>query len=261
MVASLVALASCSSTRPPVLPPGPNTGMPLAAAPAIAREPPALSAEQARALWTAAQHVFEARCVVCHGCYDAPCQLKLDTYEGVTRGGTTQRVYDPARLIAAEPTQLFVDAHGAAAWRDKGFHPVLPEGVQQDARASVLVRMLELKRAHPLLPDTDIAKTFTLELDRDQTCTDAEHIASYEQAHPSWGMPYALPGLGDASYQSVLRWAASGTADSPCRHGRSTRRASCIRRRSWKTSVWPLRSPTPKRCRSSERRSDSTARA
>ncbi len=210
MVASFVVLASCSATRPPVVRPGPNTGVPVVGAPVIVREAPALSAAQARQLWTAAQHVFETRCVVCHGCYDAPCQLKLDTYEGVTRGGTTKRVYDAARLVAAEPTQLFVDAHGTAAWRDKGFHPVVPEGVHADARASVLVHMLELKRAHPLLPDTDVAKAFTLDLDRDQTCADAEHIASYEQAHPAWGMPYALPGLDDASYQSVLRWARAG---------------------------------------------------
>ena len=25
--------------------------------------------------------VLEKRCVVCHGCYDAPCQLKLSSYD------------------------------------------------------------------------------------------------------------------------------------------------------------------------------------
>ncbi len=33
----------------------------------------------------AAQQVLEQRCMVCHGCYDAPCQLKLEAHEGLVR--------------------------------------------------------------------------------------------------------------------------------------------------------------------------------
>ena len=29
------------------------------------------------------QPILESRCVVCHACYDAPCQLKLSSYDGV----------------------------------------------------------------------------------------------------------------------------------------------------------------------------------
>ena len=68
--------------------------------------PPPSTPEQMQALWQHAQVVFERRCVVCHGCYDAPCQLKLDTFEGIARGASEQRVYDGARLNAAEPTRL-----------------------------------------------------------------------------------------------------------------------------------------------------------
>ena len=32
------------------------------------------------------QPILEQRCVVCHGCYDAPCQLKLGAWEGIARG-------------------------------------------------------------------------------------------------------------------------------------------------------------------------------
>jgi len=32
--------------------------------------------------------ILENRCVVCHGCYDAPCQLKLSSPEGIDRGLT-----------------------------------------------------------------------------------------------------------------------------------------------------------------------------
>ena len=29
------------------------------------------------------QPILEQRCVVCHSCYDAPCQLNLTSYEGI----------------------------------------------------------------------------------------------------------------------------------------------------------------------------------
>jgi len=36
--------------------------------------------------------VLERRCVVCHGCYDAPCQLKLSSIEGLQRGASKEKV-------------------------------------------------------------------------------------------------------------------------------------------------------------------------
>ena len=63
------------------------------------------------------QPILERRCVLCHGCYDAPCQLKLTAWEGVARGATSNLVYDGARLLAASPTRLFEDADRASAWR------------------------------------------------------------------------------------------------------------------------------------------------
>jgi len=45
------------------------------------------------------QPILERRCVVCHACYDAQCQLKLSAWEGVARGASKQKVYDGARLL------------------------------------------------------------------------------------------------------------------------------------------------------------------
>ena len=71
--------------------------------------------------------VLEKRCIACHGCYDAPCQLKLTSAEGVYRGSNKNKVYDGTRITAAEPTRLFVDAMTTAEWRGKDFSPVLYE--------------------------------------------------------------------------------------------------------------------------------------
>ena len=128
--------------------------------------------------------VLERRCVVCHGCYDAPCQLKLSSYEGLARGAHKDKVYDGGRILEADPTRLFVDAKSTAEWRDKGFKPVLNEGTAEprlNLQNSVLYRMLRLKQQHPqprvgMLPDD-----FTLELDRAQECPTA---ASFDVSVP-----------------------------------------------------------------------------
>jgi len=73
------------------------------------------------------QPILQRRCVVCHGCYDAPCQLKLTAWQGVARGASRENVYDTERLREAEPSRLFVDAQLPSQWRGRGFFPVLSE--------------------------------------------------------------------------------------------------------------------------------------
>lgn len=175
----------------------------------------ALDPSSAHRSWTRARAIFDGRCVVCHGCYDAPCQLKLGSYEGIDRGASEEKVYEASRLLAASPTRLGVDAHGRMDWRKKGFHPVLPEGVSAAARSSVLVRMLELKRAHPMTTATDVARDFTLDLDREQTCTDAKSFDRYAADHPTWGMPYAMPGIAAEDEKTLVDWVRAGAPHEP----------------------------------------------
>jgi hypothetical protein len=190
----------------------PSHPVPSSVAPASLERPPVAptTPAQAHALWSSAQQVFEHRCVVCHGCYDAPCQLKLDSFEGIARGGTDRKVYDPHRFQAATPTRLFVDAHTNEAWRELGFHPVLPEAPANDPRASLLLHMLELKRSQPWPPPDPLSEAFTFDLDREQTCTKAEDFDKYAGAHPLWGMPYALPPIAPAEQAALVAWLNAG---------------------------------------------------
>ena len=66
------------------------------------------------------QPILDARCAVCHSCYNAPCQAKFTSFEGVERGATKARVYHGDRLVPAAPTRLFMDAHSTEAWREQG---------------------------------------------------------------------------------------------------------------------------------------------
>ncbi|MCK7496203.1 MAG: fatty acid cis/trans isomerase [Comamonadaceae bacterium] len=162
--------------------------------------------------------VLDNRCVVCHGCYDAPCQLKLTAYDGVTRGANKDIVYDSARLVAAAPTRLFTDAASNAAWRHKGFYPVLNERAPDAAAnrdGSVMYRMLALKRAHGLpagavLPEKD----FDFALDRAQQCPRIEEMDQFEAKFPQWGMPYGLPALSEREHDTLARWIEAGAPNS-----------------------------------------------
>ena len=48
--------------------------------------------------WSDVKPVIEQRCVVCHGCYDASCQLKMSSIEGIERGASKEVVYQQSRL-------------------------------------------------------------------------------------------------------------------------------------------------------------------
>src|SRR3989339_64930 len=48
--------------------------------------------------------LLDKRCVVCHSCYNSPCQLKLDSFEGADRGATKRAVYNATRLKSMDPT-------------------------------------------------------------------------------------------------------------------------------------------------------------
>ena len=67
------------------------------------------------------QPILDRRCVVCHACYDAPCQLKTTSCEGLARGASKTPVYDASRLRAAKPTRLYVDADKPSDWRARDF--------------------------------------------------------------------------------------------------------------------------------------------
>ena len=157
--------------------------------------------------------ILDNRCVVCHGCNDAPCQLKLSSPEGIDRGYSRERVYNAARLTAAMPTRLFEDAQSTEQWRTKGFSPVLNErqqSIEANLQLSLMSKFLQLKQDIPL-PQTDILPAeYDFSLDRAQVCPGIENFTRFADDHPSWGMPYGLPRLSDSEHIILQAWLASG---------------------------------------------------
>lgn len=156
--------------------------------------------------------IIDHRCVVCHACYDAPCQLKLSSPEGIDRGGNKIKVYEGTRLTATTPTRLFEDAQTTGEWRNFGFHPVLSERLQTpnaNIEAGLMARLLKQKQNHPL-PQQDQLEGFDFSIDREQQCPTIEDYANYEQSFPNWGMPFGMPELTSKEHLVMMAWLQNG---------------------------------------------------
>ncbi|MBX8581647.1 fatty acid cis/trans isomerase, partial [Pseudomonas cichorii] len=153
------------------------------------------------------QPILTQKCVACHACNDAPCQLNLGSGEGMSRGANKTPVYQGERSAAMTPTRLFYDASGTDAWRSKDFYSVLDA---QGSQASLMARMLELGHSAPLPPNSKIPDDIVLGLNRENLCPLPGEFPAYAKAHPTGGMPLAVAGLSDAEYQTLQRWLAAG---------------------------------------------------
>ncbi len=159
--------------------------------------------------------VLDTRCVVCHGCYDAACQLKLSSPEGIDRGLSKERVYDGTRLLASNPSRLLFDAENTQQWRDKGFSPVLNER-QQSAEAnlagSVLFNSLVLKQSADNANNNELLdeEKFDFSLNRSQSCATMGEFDQFASEQPHAGMPYGLPGISREEFNHLQRWLQNG---------------------------------------------------
>lgn len=146
--------------------------------------------------------IFARRCVACHSCYNAPCQLNLQSYSGATRGATTRNVYDASRLSSVPPTRLDIDATTQSAWRDKGFHDVLGAG---DPQKSLLLRLTRMRKAHASLqPKQQAADSQLCVVNPDDERLDDDENKS------ALGMPYGFPPLSGDELAELQAWIESG---------------------------------------------------
>ncbi|BES72784.1 fatty acid cis/trans isomerase [Marinobacter nanhaiticus D15-8W] len=177
--------------------------------------------------------IFESKCIACHGCYDAPCQLKLTSAEGVERGASPLPVYDGSRLEDMMPTRLGVDALNATDWRGKGFFSVLhgeAAGALDARDTAVLFKMIELGRGHPLPANSRVPEDVRLGIGRAQSCPTLSGFADYAEANPHGGMPFATTGLTDQEYQTLSTWIAEGAVTEPAPYApRAAERAAVER--------------------------------
>ena len=157
--------------------------------------------------------IFENKCLACHGCYDAPCQLKMEAVEGLDRGASKQSVYDGGRKHTVDPTRLFQDAQTTAQWRDKGFYSVIDS--TSGMQASLLYQMLNLGKQHTFNPNEKLPDDIALGLSRQNECPAPNEFEDYADDHPMEGMPLAVTGLTDDEFATISRWLKQGARFKP----------------------------------------------
>jgi Fatty acid cis/trans isomerase (CTI) len=142
---------------------------------------------------TRIESIFNSRCIACHSCYNAPCQLNLQSYSGLARGATKLNVYDRSRPMSVAPTRLDIDGHSVSDWRARGFFDVV--GGTEQAR-TLLMQLVGLRARHPTVqPKKPVSESNFCPVDGDN----AELVS---QSTPELGMPYGLPPLSQAEMGS-----------------------------------------------------------
>ncbi len=170
--------------------------------------------------------ILANRCVTCHACYDAPCQLKLSSASGILRGASKTPVYASRRILAEEPTRLGIDAKTQRQWRDKGFHSVLsptalatgtvyqhPDTQQaiDNLQQSLLYQFIRQKSMFPQPQLGKLSDKFPLSINSKWQCPTTQESAHFFADNQQFGMPYALPNLSSAEYEPLVQWIAQGS--------------------------------------------------
>ena len=167
------------------------------------------------------QPIFNRRCIACHGCLGSPCNVKLDSFRGVDRGGFAQNPF-ASSLGFSSRTDMDV-ARSTAAWRKRGFYPILSRNDGSPAKNlehSLLFQMIDAGMRHNSPNFSRKAldglrqKAFTA------TCPSTpEALETRLAEHPALGMPYGLPSIWTlmprprrVSPPRAGPWRRSGTA-------------------------------------------------
>jgi len=149
--------------------------------------------------------VLDRRCVVCHSCYNAACQLKLSSFEGADRGGSKAAVYSSSRLTPQQPTRLFTDAQSTDGWRQLDFHSVLESSVPSPQNDSLMYMMLAAKQLDPKPRGSYHAEA------SDLTCAaNSREMGRFLARNPEKGMPFGFPALGPGEHAVLSTWLARG---------------------------------------------------
>jgi len=149
--------------------------------------------------------ILDKRCVVCHSCYNSPCQLKLSEFEGLDRGATKKAVYDGARLLTMDPTRLFIDARSTPEWRKKDFFSVTDSTVANGLNDSIMIQLLSHKMKIPASTGEYRPEA------EDLTCSaDRSEVAGYLKKHPNRGMPFGFPPLKQREFEIIAGWLVQG---------------------------------------------------
>jgi hypothetical protein len=150
--------------------------------------------------------IIDKRCVVCHSCYNSPCQLKLSSLDSLLRGATKEAIYDN-RLIPAKPSRMFIDAQNQKEWQELGFYSVLQEFKNNQ---NIVTTLLEQKQNFP-----QNIGDYAPEEDKLTCSKNQQELEKYLSKNPYHGMPYGFPALDMDEHEKLTKWFKSDIENNP----------------------------------------------
>ncbi len=157
------------------------------------------------------QPIFNRRCVACHGCIGSPCNLKLDSFRAADRGAMVRNPYSThfeTYLRTGMDVVQTIDE-----WRSRGFFPVISRTgtAQQNLEQSLLYHMLlaGTRWNQPGFSLSALESTYQHRFAH-QCPSTTSSLLEYLKKNPSAGMPYGLPAIGDADFNTLKNWIAAG---------------------------------------------------
>jgi hypothetical protein len=154
---------------------------------------------------TEVKPLLDKRCTVCHSCYNSPCQLKLDSFEGTDRGATKQAIYNVSRLKSMDPTRLFIDSHSTKGWREKKFFSVTESNIGNGLNDSMMIQLLSHKLKNP-----QSTGEYKPEADNLTCAENGTELGTYLEKHPNNGMPFGFPPLKQDEFETIAGWLVQG---------------------------------------------------
>lgn len=148
--------------------------------------------------------ILEKNCIVCHACYDAPCQLKMESFEGLDRGASKDAVYK-ARTGTQRTTRLGIDATDTAGWRTLGFFSVIEGGA-----TSLLYRMLELGKQNPPAENQPVSDKVPMGIARTNQCPTQAEFDKYQHRRMHEGMPFGMAPMSPSDLDTLQGWLEQG---------------------------------------------------
>ncbi|HEY1080342.1 MAG TPA: fatty acid cis/trans isomerase, partial [Bdellovibrio sp.] len=147
------------------------------------------------------QPIFDNRCLSCHSCFNAPCQLNLQNYEGFQRGAAKTNVYDGTRVKSVQPSRMWIDAHGESAWRKKGFFKV---NNSKKPEENIFWSFIKLRAVQP---KKEVVKVVA---DAQMCSASVADLPMITKETPELGMPYGLPPLNESELATLESWIKQG---------------------------------------------------
>ncbi|WP_374028820.1 fatty acid cis/trans isomerase [Bdellovibrio bacteriovorus] len=147
------------------------------------------------------QPIFDNRCVACHSCFNGPCQLNLQNFEGFERGANKLNVYNGTRTSSVAPSRLWIDAHGTSEWRKRDFYEL---NTSRNSKENLFMGLLQLRFEQP-------KKNIQRQVAESQICPSSPaELETIRKNSPELGMPYGLPALSAAEMNHIEEWIKKG---------------------------------------------------